>query len=28
MKISSAPTNDVTPSLNVYYKNTRIKQYH
>jgi hypothetical protein len=21
-------TNDVTPSLNVYYKNTRIKQYH
>ncbi len=28
MKISSAPTNDVTLSLNVYYKNTRIKQYH
>ncbi len=21
-------TQDVTPSLNVYYKNTRIKQYH
>jgi hypothetical protein len=21
-------THDVTPSLNVYYKNTRIKQYH
>ena len=21
-------TNDVTPSLNIYYKNTRIKQYH